>query len=113
MKNKITLDWLIAAVTRALKTVAQTALGMFTVGVALYEVNWAYVVSVSLVAGIYSLLTSLAGLPEVGTDGVIHIDKTNPEKDTYLLDLNVPLEELDTKKLVKLTVDPNAAFSQK
>lgn len=66
MKNKLTLLWLYAALIRAIRTVAQTALGMFTVGAALNEINWQYVVSVSLVAGIYSILTSLAtDLPEV------------------------------------------------
>lgn len=64
-KNVFTLEWLKAAGIRAIKTVAQTALGMITVGMAAEEVQWKYVASVSLVAGIYSLLTSVAGLPEV------------------------------------------------
>ena len=64
--NKIfTKEWFRAAAIRAIKTVAQTALGMITVGMAASEVPWQYVASVSLVAGIYSLLTSVAGLPEV------------------------------------------------
>lgn len=50
---------------RAVRTAAQTALGMFTVGAALNEVNWQQVVSVAVVAALYSLITSLAGLPEV------------------------------------------------
>ena len=57
--------WLKAASIRALKTMAQTALGMFTVGLALEEVKWPYVASVALTAGIYSLITSIAGLPDV------------------------------------------------
>ena len=70
MKNKeYWLKWLKAASTRAVKTVAQTALGMMTVGMAMEEVKWSYVASVSLVAGIYSILTSVAGLPEVESDG--------------------------------------------
>ena len=58
-------NWFKAAGIRAIKTMAQTALGMFTVGLALEEIQWPYVASVSVVAGIYSLLTSVAGLPEV------------------------------------------------
>ena len=50
---------------RAIKTVAQTAVGMITVGAAISEINWVYVASVSAVAGVASLLTSLAGIPEV------------------------------------------------
>ena len=57
--------WFKAAGIRALKTVCQTAAGMVTVGAALSEINWLYVCSVSVTAGILSILTSLAGLPEV------------------------------------------------
>ena len=57
--------WLRAAGIRAFKTVCQTAAGMITVGAAVNEINWVYVISVSAVAGIASMLTSLAGLPEV------------------------------------------------
>lgn len=57
--------WFKAAGIRALKTVCQTAAGMITVGAALSEINWLYVCSVSVTAGILSVLTSLAGLPEV------------------------------------------------
>lgn len=55
----------IAAGTRALKTFCQTALSMITVGQAFIDVNWVNVLSVSGVACILSILTSLAGLPEV------------------------------------------------
>ena len=58
-------NWWKAAGTRAVKTVAQTAVSMITVGQALLDVNWIGILSVSVVAGIVSLLTSVAGLPEV------------------------------------------------
>ena len=58
-------EWALRASVRALKTVAQTALGFITVDMALEEIDWIKVASVSLVAGIYSLITSLAGLPEL------------------------------------------------
>lgn len=57
--------WLKAAGVRAVKTMAQTAVSMLTVGQALIEVNWVSVISVSVTAGIISVLTSIAGLPEV------------------------------------------------
>lgn len=57
--------WLYRAGVRALKTVAQTALGFITVGMAIQDVDWKNVASVAIVAGIYSLITSLAGLPEL------------------------------------------------
>ncbi len=57
--------WLVAAGIRAIKTVAQSAVSMITVGAAISEINWIYVGSVAVTAGILSLLTSVAGLPEV------------------------------------------------
>ena len=59
------MEWIKAAGIRAVKTMAQTAVGMITVGMAMDEVSWVHVGSVSLVAGILSLLTSIAGLPEL------------------------------------------------
>ena len=60
-----TARWFKAAAVRALKTAAQTALTMFTVGQAFFEVNWINVLSVSGTAAVFSLITSIAGLPEV------------------------------------------------
>ena len=57
--------WVKAAVIRAIKTMAQTAVSMLTVGQAVLDVNWVNVLSVSAVAGVISMLTSIAGLPEV------------------------------------------------
>lgn len=61
----MTKKWLKAAGIRALKTIAQTAVSMLTVGQAVLDVNWLNVISVSAVAGLISMLTSVAGLPEV------------------------------------------------
>ena len=57
--------WLKCAGVRAIKTMAQTSVSMLTVGQAVMDVNWVNVLSVSVVAGIISILTSVAGLPEV------------------------------------------------
>jgi hypothetical protein len=61
----INLNWLKAAGVRAIKTVAQTAIATIGTAMAMGEVNWILVGSASLLAGILSLLTSVAGLPEV------------------------------------------------
>lgn len=58
-------EWLKCAGIRAVKTMAQTSVSMITVGQAVMDVNWVNVLSVSVVAGIISILTSVAGLPEV------------------------------------------------
>lgn len=57
--------WLKAAGIRAIKTMAQTAISLITVGVALTDINWITILSVCIVAGIASLCTSIAGLPEL------------------------------------------------
>lgn len=57
--------WLKAAGIRAIKTFAQTAISMLTVGQAFVEINWLNILSVAGVAGLISLLTSVAGLPEI------------------------------------------------
>lgn len=57
--------WLKAAGVRAVKTVAQTAVATIGTSAVISEVDWKIVVSASLLAGILSLLTSVAGLPEV------------------------------------------------
>ena len=59
-------SWIKAAGVRAIKTVAQTALGTIGGGaVVLGDVNWGVVISAAIFAGVLSMLTSVAGLPEV------------------------------------------------
>lgn len=65
MKKVFTKAWFKAAAIRALKTVAQTAVATIGTAVAIGEVNWVLVASASALAGVLSVLTSIAGLPEV------------------------------------------------
>ena len=65
MKTNLNSKWLRAAVVRAIKTVAQTAVATIGTSAAMAAVDWKMVLSASLLAGILSLLTSIAGLPEV------------------------------------------------
>ena len=58
-------EWAIAALIRAVKTFAQAFAGCVTVGAAMNEVEWLHALSVSGVAFVLSIITSLAGLPEV------------------------------------------------
>ena len=58
-------EWFKAAGVRAIKTVAQTAVATIGTAIALNDVNWVLVGSASALAGILSLLTSIAGLPEI------------------------------------------------
>ena len=68
MKQIFTKDWLKASLIRAIRTVAQTAIAMIGTSIVLQDVNWIAVASASALAGVLSILTSLAGLPEVKED---------------------------------------------
>ena len=65
MTKKNWKKWLKAALVRAIKTIAQTAVSLISVGTIMSDINWIMVGSASLLAGILSVLTSVAGLPEV------------------------------------------------
>jgi len=65
MKKIFTKEWFAAAGVRALKTVAQTAVASIGVTAMIHEVDWVVVGSTAALAGVLSLLTSVAGLPEL------------------------------------------------
>lgn len=70
MKNIVNKNWWKSAAVRAVKTVAQTAVATIGTAAVLGEVDWIAVASASALAGVLSMLTSVAGLPEVeNTDG--------------------------------------------
>lgn len=61
-------EWWSCATTRAVKTVAQTAIGTISSSALISAVDWKVVISASILSGIVSILTSLTGLPEVSTE---------------------------------------------
>ena len=98
-----------AAIYRAIRTFAQSMLSMITVGAALKDVDWVMALSISAVATVYSLLTSIAtGLPEAkpeptevsAGDLYFYEDKDGPQ---FLIDLNQVPEEV--KNSDKVTFD--------
>lgn len=62
----VNMKWVKAAAIRAVKTVCQTALAMIPAGYMITAVDWKTVAGTAVLAGVLSLLTSVAGLPEVG-----------------------------------------------
>ncbi len=68
MMSKKALNWIKAAGVRAVKTVAQTAVATIGTAAVMNEVNWMMVGSAALLAGVLSLLTSVAGLPELSDE---------------------------------------------
>ena len=65
MKKIFTKKWLKASLVRAIKTIAQTAIATIGTSALISSVDWKVVISASLLAGLISVLTSVAGLPEV------------------------------------------------
>lgn len=63
--NVNTIKWCRATGIRAIKTMSQTAVGVIGVGTVISSVDWKMVLSASVVAGVVSVLTSIAGIPEV------------------------------------------------
>lgn len=63
-----TKKWFKAAGVRAIKTIAQTAIGVIGSSLVISDIDWMMVASASVVAGVVSILTSVAGLPEVKED---------------------------------------------
>jgi hypothetical protein len=68
VNNLTSVAWWKAASVRAIKTAAQVVLGMITVGMTVQEIDWKNVISVAVVAALYSYVTSLAGIPEVDNE---------------------------------------------
>lgn len=65
-RSKVKLQlWIKAALIRAIKTMAQAAIAMIGTAVVIADVDWKLTISASVVAGVLSILTSIAGLPEV------------------------------------------------
>jgi len=107
MKFELTKDWLVAAITRAVKTAAQVMLGMVTVGAALSDINWVQILSVAAVSAIYSILTSIVmGLPEAQNDGTIIL--TPEAAHPFAIEFKQGFDEMAKQSKVSLTVTGDA-----
>ena len=105
MNNIFTKEWLIPALNRAVRTMVQVALTMFTVGQRLTEIDWLTIISCSIVAGIYSLGTSVVlGIPEGDAVGTVNLDKYEGDDIMYVSDLKIDPEKLKSKSTVTFNV---------
>lgn len=97
-----------AALVRALKTAGQTAAALLSPALTGNEVDLLHVGAIALVAGLYSIVTSLAtGLPEVAErqeDGTLVIDVSVPYEETYKLLPNTSMADLANRESVRLLV---------
>lgn len=93
MGNLTDKAWWEAAGTRAIKTVAQTAIATISTAAVIESVDWKMVLSASLLAGFLSLLTSIKGLPEVKTD-----DKSEAAEEEENIDNVEDATEISSKE---------------
>lgn len=104
--GKFTKEWLLSALARAIRTGAQVALSYLTVGMTISEVDWRSMLSVAVVAMVYSILMSvLSGLPEATHDGTLVIDDTEDDATRYMFQVETPLDTVDTKDFIRLKIE--------
>ena len=103
---RFTIEWCRAALIRALRTAAQVALTMLTIGMTASEVDWKLLLSSSLVAAVYSILTSVVtDLPEAKIpqpEGTIWLDEETDDISSVNIDIDDP--DLKDKEVVTLYV---------
>lgn len=108
---KFTKEWFMAALERALRTGAQIALGMITVGKTMTDIEWKEVFSVVLVSMIYSFLMSMVGKlpelekPDLTPDGSLVIDESDPDAYGVFMNFgNKTVEDIINKDKVILEI---------
>ena len=109
---KLTKEWAMATIIRAVKTAAEVALGMLTIGKGLTDFDWLQILSVALVAGIYSILSCIVfGVPEAESDGVLLVDSKGDKQKWLFSVSDTVIDNITNKKSIRLTIDPNANLS--
>lgn len=103
--TKLGMTWFQNALIRAVRTAAQVALSYLTVGMTISEVDWKGMLSVTVVAAVYSLIMSvITGLPEADTDGTLLIDETAEDSSKWLFQVEKPLEDISKKSSIQLNI---------
>ena len=108
-----TKEWLMASLSRAIWTFAETFLGFLTVGAAISEVEWLRALSVAAVAMLISFLKCVVvGVPEAQADGTLLIDDSG-ENTKWLLQVDTPVDEVGKRTSIRLKVDATADLRPK
>lgn len=94
---------LLSILKRAIKTFCQTAAAMITIGVGVEDLNWVRIVSVSLVAFVYSVLTNIGGTPEGKIEGAM-IFKDGENGPVLQIKSDLPTEVLAAKKSINVAI---------
>lgn len=107
MNGRLTKDFFIAALIRALKTAAQVMLSMITIGAAITSFDWLQIISITATAFVYSILTSIVfGVPEGEFQGRMSIQAGDEESNSaVILSIDTPYEELIDKGRANIKVE--------
>lgn len=99
-------DDIIAILKRALFTFAEVAASFITIGMAISEIDWKHVLSVSVVAAIYSILKSIVvGVPETKTNGTLMISANEDGVPQWFFNASTPLEEISNSSVIRMKID--------
>ena len=107
MSNRITKDFLLAALIRAIKTGAQVMLSMITVGAAITSFNWVQILSITATSFVYSILTSIVfGIPEGEYQGKLHMeDYNNDGNPVPVISFDIPGENISERNNINIKVE--------
>lgn len=102
------------AIVRAIWTMCQVALSMITIGMGIQDIDWKNLISVTLVAGLYSLIKSVVvGMPETETDGsFIVCDDISNGKTNWILNYDGDPNDIPGKKSIRFKVTRSAALPE-
>ena len=101
----MTKKWFKAALVRAIKTMAQTAVALLGTGaMGILDVDWVAVLSASALAGIVSLLTSIAGLPEVKLEQTLY-DLDNASDEEYMAEYDDLKDDPEDEDIIEETIE--------
>lgn len=97
--------WIRSSLIRAFDTLLTTLAAFIIFALITHKIDVLLIYGIPILSFALSFLVSCLGFHETTTDGTLRIDRSDPKKDTYLLKIDIPLEDLSSKKIVRFVVE--------